>query len=380
MQYFYWYLYVLLWIIAFLGQNLSQKIQQRILAIYCGLWAFVFGFRRYDVGNDTPDYAAFFENTGAGLKYGTIDKPFDTIEEGFLLMSKLINYFTDDATIVFLLLGILLWIGIYYLYKSQSRTPLLALLFMLTITGRMFYTLEIAVRQACSIIVILLGLLCFLKSGVKNWKELLRNKNAVVGFLLCLISITIHRTSGFLAIVLALLYLVKLNKVVSYVLIFGFAIFAMSGAAIFAQFFDTAMVFIGGLSDENVNLLGDRYMGDVNEKGGWSGGIMLAWALPSFLTVYLSKKEQVNTFFFKTFIFTYCLHQLMQYSTMHERLTTLFLLIGFTVSIPEICWKKKSLYNLYLLIGIYYLYYSYRMFSNWPLKDDAAVPYYFIWQ
>lgn len=381
MQFFYWYLYVVLWVLAFVGMHISLKKQQILLAIYCGIWAFVFGFRRYNVGNDTPGYAAYFENTGNGLTYGTVDRPFDSIEEGFWLLSKIINIFTENATIVFLIIGIALWMGIYYLYKSQSRTPLLSLLFMMTINGSTFQTIEIAVRQTCSIIMIIYGLLCFSKSGANSWKQVMRRKWCVLGIMLCLASITVHRTTGILSIVLFFIYIVKLNKTFAYVLIGGFAIFAMVGSAAFAQLFDTAMILVGGISDENVNLLGARYMGDVNEaQRGISSGVMLAWMIPATLSVYFTKKEQVNTFFFKTFIFTYCLHQLMQYSTMHERLTTMFILLGFTLSVPQICSKKKNLYLVYLLIGLYFLMFAYRMFNNWPVDSDSTVPYYFIWQ
>lgn len=380
MQYFYWYLYVLLWVFVFIAPNIGLKAQQRLMAFYCGIWAFVFGFRRYDVGNDTPGYAAYFENVGTGYGYGTVDRPFETIEEGFWFLSKVVNFFTESATVVFLIIGIALWSLIYQLYKANSKTPLLSLLFMMTITGRMFYTLEIAVRQTVSIIVILAGILCFQKSGIQSWKNILKSKWAIAGLILCLSSVTVHRTTGILMVFMAFIHFIKINKSIPYLLILGFALFAIFGAATFGQIFDMTMLFIGGFSDENVNLLGDRYIGDVNGKSGFSTGTMLAWVFPTLLTVYLTKKEKINTYFFKTFIFTYCLHQLMQFSTMHERLITLFILMGFTMSIPEICSRKRNIYYAYLLIGGYYVFLSYKMFYNWPLQDDAAVPYYFIWQ
>ena len=120
MQFFYWYLYVLLWLFALIAPGLSLKAQNRLLAFYCGVWAFVFGFRRHDVGNDTPSYAAYFENVGVGMGYGTVDKPFDTAEEGFVFISRIINMFTESATIVFLLIGVSLWFLIYQHYKTNS--------------------------------------------------------------------------------------------------------------------------------------------------------------------------------------------------------------------------------------------------------------------
>ena len=172
-----------------------------------------------------------------------------------------------------------------------------------------------------------------------------------------------------------------MNKIICYTLVLGFAIFVFFGAKAFGELFDTALLMVGDVSDDNVNLLAERYMGDVEDgKIGYSSGAMIGWFFPTLLTVYLTHKEKVNGYFFKLFIFTYCLHQLMQFSTMHERLITMYMVLGFTASIPEVCYKNKKMYFLYLMIGLYYLIFTFKMFYDWPLKSDTAVPYYFIWQ
>ena len=381
MHYFYWTLFVLLWFFAFRGQNVSLKYQHKLLAVYCAIWAFVFGLRRYDVGNDTPGYADYFNNIGSGSAYGTIDHPFDTIEEGFWLISKFFNFFTENATIVFLVIGALLWTMIFLLYKKQSKTPLLSLLFLMAISGKVFYTLEIAVRQACSIIIILMGVICFINSSISSWRQIYKSKWAIAGLFLFMASVTVHRTTGMLAAILLLVYFIRVNKIICYTLVLGFAVFVFFGAKVFGELFDTALLMVGDVSDDNVNLLAERYMGDVEDgKIGYSSGAMIGCFFPTLLTVYLTHKEKVNGYFFKLFIFTYCLHQLMQFSTMHERLITMYMVLGFTASIPEVCYKNKKMYFLYLMIGLYYLIFTFKMFYDWPLKSDTAVPYYFIWQ
>lgn len=380
MRFFYWYLYVLLWLLALVGQRFNIQKQQRFLAIYCGIWAFVFGFRRYDVGNDTSGYVVFFENKGGGGIYGTIDNPFVELEDGFVIISRFINIFTDNATVVFLFIGIVLWMLLYQLYKNTSRTPLLSMLFMLTITGRMFYTLEIAVRQTMSIIVILCGSLLLLKSGISNWRNIYKSKMAIVGVLLCVLSISVHRSAGLLVIIMVAVYFMYLSKTLAYILICVCSFVTFFASDFFALLFDGTMLLIGGFSNENINLLGDRYIGDM-ETGKFGISTAIGWLVPTLMTVYLSKKEVVNKFFFKMFISTFCLHMLMQFSAMHDRLITLFILYGFTSSIPEICRKNKSLYFIYMMIALYYvIIIDYRAFANWPVKDDSAVPYYFIWQ
>lgn len=379
MRYFYWYLYLLLWLFAFIAPNVSDKAQKRLLAWYCAIWTIVFGFRRYDVGNDTPGYAAFFENAGIGQSYGTIDSPDETLESGFLLFSQLVNFFTDSATIVFFLIGVGVWSGSYLLFNKQSSTPLLAFLMMMTITGKMFYTLGIAVRQAVSIVVILFGIILIIKSGIDSWRHVYKNKWAIWGVLLCLGSITIHRTTGAMTMILIILYFFRLSKIGAYFLIIAFTGIAVWAAPMIGQMFDSALLVVGAFSDEKVNLLGDRYMGDMTSYG-YSGGAMIAWTVPALLTTYLSNKQDVNSFFFKIYIFSLCLHQFIQFSTMHIRLTPLFILLGFISAVPAICAKNRFWYNVYLVIGLFYLYLDYIMFKQWDIAMDAAVPYYFIWE
>ena len=353
------------------------KKQKKLLAFYCGIWAFVFGFRRHDVGNDTPGYAAFFENV-RGMGYGTIDNPDESLEGGYLLFSRIINVFTDSSTLVFCLIGIGIWGCAYHLYNKQSHTLLLSFMFMMTITGQMFYTLGIAVRQSLSIIVLIWGINLILKSQVGCWRSILKNKQAMIGLLLCLASITIHRTTGMLVVVLGLMFFLRMTKLRAYVLIALFTCVALFAAPIIGKMFDALMMMIGTFSDDKVNLLGDRYLGDISSYG-YSGGAMLAWTIPAFLTTYLTNKDDINSYFFKIYIFAFCLHQFLQFSSMHIRLTPLFILLGFTMSVPKVANYRKIIYNVYLLIGLFYLYIDYRMLKQWDVEADTAVPYFFIW-
>ena len=314
------------------------------------------------------------------MGYGTVDKPYDTAEEGFVFISRIINLFTNSPTIIFLLVSVTLWLLIYLLYKNISKTPLLALLFMMTITGRMFYTLEIAVRQTFSIIIILSGLFLIRNSGITRWRDLHKNKMAIVGVILLVFSVTVHRTTGALVAVMILLYFIYLNKTIAYILIAIFTIIAIFGAEQFAIVFDRTMFLMGDSTDETLNLLGNRYIGHVETA---KIGIvsMFGWLIPSILTIYLTEEKKVNSFFFKMFIFSFCLHMLMQFSNIHERITTLFILVGFTTSIPDICKRNRYFYLLYLIIAFFYIVFiDYRTFANWPVRTDAAVPYFFIWQ
>lgn len=378
MRYFYWYLYVLLWLFACIAPYISLKAQKRLLALYCAIWAFVFGFRRYDVGNDTIGYAAYFKNKGSGWGYGTVNRPFDTAEEGFVFVSRIINIFTENATVVFLIIGIAVWSMMYLLYK-KSRNPLLSLFFLMTILNVMFYTMQIALRQSISVIVIGCGVLCIYHSCVKNIKDVLRNKWALAGILLCLSSITIHRTTGAFIGLLVLAYYLKLNKKSTFAIILSFTIIGLFAAQLLSNAFDYALVMIGGVTDENINLLADRYEGNMDTNR-FSRGGAIAWIILVFSTCFLTKEKDINRFPFKLFVLTFCLHQLLQFSQMHVRVMALPIILSFTACVPNIFHRRSAWYNYYLLLGLMLLALNFNWLSNWDTIADRAVPYYFIWQ
>ena len=366
--------------LAFLAPSLGKKAENRLAAIYCMVWALFMGLRRHNVGNDTPGYAAYFENnTAGGFEYGTVDKPFEDMEFGFWFISKVINFFTESSTVVFLLISFGIWVFISVLYRRYSQSPLLAILLFFTITVRLPITaLGVMVRQDVSIIVIGIGLLIILKTGVKSVSAFFHNKVALVGGLICLFSILVHRSTGILIVFLFLLHFVRIPKVLAYVLIVGFTIFAVFFAETISQLFDMTLLIIGDNSSEMTSLLADRYA-DAMDAETISKGALVAWIVPSLLTVYLSKKEEINTYFFKVFIFSYCLNQLIQFSFMHDRIIALFVIVGFVGIIPYRAVKYRQFYYLYLLMALFNLYVDFKVFSSWP-KDQTEIPFFFVWQ
>ena len=55
---------VIILFIVFISYRKTTKINNGYFAIACLLWVIVFGFRGYNVGNDTSEYAAFFDGRG----------------------------------------------------------------------------------------------------------------------------------------------------------------------------------------------------------------------------------------------------------------------------------------------------------------------------
>lgn len=378
MRYFYWYLYLLLWLLALIAPYISLRARNCLFAFYCALWAFVFGFKRYDVGNDTPDYVSFFENRGLGMRYGTVDNPFETSEIGFVYIARFLNIFTENATIIFFIIGIFIWYIVYKLYVNHSKLPFLSLFFMLTSLGVMFYTMQIAVRQAISTGVACAGILLIYKSSNGILKTSNINK-MMLGLLVLMSSITIHRTTGMIVLSMIIIYFIKINKSMAYVLLSLFTVMALVYANLITQLFDIVLILVDGISDENISLLGDRYAG-VSNTATFSKSSFLGWTFLGYARIYFSEKKDLNSYFFKTFLFTCCLQQILQFTGLRMRFLCLYMIIGFIASVPEICAKSKRIYMLYMIAALYFLYLNYDWFTISDVKSDTASLYYFIWQ
>ena len=65
---------------------------------------------------------------------------------------------------------------------------------------------------------------------------------------------------------------------------------------------------------------------------------------------------------------------------MVTRLNLLFLILGFTVVVPEKVEKNDKLRMFYILATLYYLWRAYAGFENWPFWQDSSLPYYFFWE
>lgn len=86
-------------LLVILSYKKNTKVQYFVLGIICILWAFVFGLRGYNVGNDTSGYVSFFDGSHvSGIGYGNIYFPGDTIELPFVYYARIVNLFSGSPT------------------------------------------------------------------------------------------------------------------------------------------------------------------------------------------------------------------------------------------------------------------------------------------
>ena len=358
----------------------SDKQCNIFLAISCAIWAILFGLRGYDVGNDTPYYAGFFELTNTDDGYGTYESPGESIEWGFIAINRSLAIFSESATFLFVVHSIFLFSMIYVIYKD-NRNSVMSLLWMMMF-GSTMSMLMVALRQSFSICFVLLSIFllekAFQQCTIK--KEIVNEKQFWIGVICFVFAMTIHRTSVFLVPLLVLLYFVRVNKVALYTLLtiaFGASLIVTD---YISDLFDISMFLIGGVEDNNINLLSERY-GDEMSNSGSSIISKSALIIPAYLAIYFSDSQKVNSLFFKCLIFGIIVFLLFSSSTVISRIILLFIVLGYSVIIPYSVDEDERLYLVYLLITVYYLWRAFAHFAaDLESLDNTYIMYNFIWQ
>ena len=249
--------------------------------------------------------------------------------------------------------------------------------------GNNFVALNTAIRQSFSIAILLIGIYFISKLPRKDksisWYNYVKQPYGLIGLLCCVFAGTVHRTSIMLFPLLAFVWVVPMTKKIAYTCV-GFAFIAsVFFSSYIGVFFDNMLTLIGGMSDDNVALLGDRYADTFGET---SSSLIrnLAWVIPCMVCIGCSGKERIKSFYMKCYIFSVCVYLLFSASFMVTRLNLLFLILGFTVDVPEKVEKNDKLRMFYILATLYYLWRVYAGFEKWPTWQDSSLPYYFFWE
>lgn len=370
---------VVMAIFVLLAYRANIKVQNRFIFLSCLMWTLIYGLRGYDVGNDTLGYAAFFdESIKYKSGYGSIERPNETMEWGFVLIASTLHLLSENATFLFMVNAAMMFSLVYFLYKNK-RTGLWGLLCFF-VMSQSFMTLIVALRQSFSIICVLISLyfLRKVKFPIKL-KTVLAERNFWLGISLYIFSIFIHRSSILLIPMLVLVSLVHLNRRIVFVIVgITFFLSTMIPDSV-GIIFDLALSHISGMSDDKVALLGDRYADTFGETG-MSLLRKLSWSFPIVFTVYFSKDKHLDNFQFKCLILAYVVYMLLSGSDMVIRLSMLFQVIGFCYIIPDIVYRKKSIAILYAIFTILFFYSSYNAFNHWDTWSDSNLPYHFFWE
>lgn len=368
-----------------ISRNASDRQCNIFLAITCVMWALIFGLRGHDVGNDTPGYTGFFEltNSNYGESYGTYEAPGESIEWGYVILNRFLALFSDSATFLFLVHGIFLMSMIYLIYKD-NRYSVMSMIWMLTF-GNTISMLMVALRQSYSICFVLLSILLIEKASQQctEKRELVHLRFFWGGVICFIFAMTIHRTSLILFPLLVILYFVHVNKRIIFSVLTLVFICSLILSNYISDMFDMAMVLVGGIENDKISLIADRY-GSEMENSGASLVSKLALCLPIYLATYFTDEEKINTLLFKCLIFSIVLFLLFSSSLVITRITLLFVVIGYSVIIPSVVVDdedNKRIYILYLLFTVYYLWRAFVHFAaDLESLNNTYILYKFVWE
>lgn len=371
--------------LVFFVKGKSVVVQNWCILLTLISWGLLFGLRAYDVGNDTDMYYRFYTGQDV-LGLGTYEFSSETTEYGFTFIANMLHRISDDPTFFFLVSSLGAFLSIYPIYKNKQNGLWGLLCFF--IMSASFASFVIMMRQSISIAVIFVGLYFILKSGwllrksneIEQSETRLRIKYLYIGLTLCILSISIHRTTIILLTLLLLCNYIKWNKKAAIAVISLVFVLSISFSSVAGDVFDIALSFVGGLSEDNINLLAERYKDDF----GSSSMTLLkvsSWCMPMLVTVLNTKESTLKSFQFSCLMMGFVLYILFGSATMCIRMSMMFQIIGFSVFIPEAVNKNTNLRLLYLSFTSLYFYSAYQTYVRWIASfDDSTLPFYFIWE
>jgi len=375
-----------MFVFVLLSFRAKPKQRDKYFMFCCCLMVLVLGLRGYYVGNDTPGYAQFIsgKNYLGFFSYGTVDKPEESLEWGFVTLMRIIHIFTSSPTVLFLLQQTFLFTIIYYLYKRiNPEFALWSLLLFFVLNQGQFVFLSVALRQAISTSFLLLGvcIIEYKKEKIKSFKgSWFRNKYLLLSIAVMLLSAFMHRTSIILFPLVLLSYFLNTSKKVAISIIAATSLIAMYVPDTFSQLFDLVLANIGGVADEKVSLMGDRYKDAFDDSSSQKVIFLFSRAAIPIFVIYFMDKKKVAPVFLNCILISTVISLIMSGSNMVARLVQVFAIIGGAAYVPMAVKKHLFVKCAMLVVTVGYLYKCYTAFVNWDYVEDSFLPYKFFWE
>lgn len=367
----------------------QKKYTQRLFAISCGIWALIIGLRGYGVQNDTSAYASYFAEIWYGLgifptNYGTISDPEDTMEIGFVAITRILNFISSSPTFWFLLQSTFIFYLIYLLYKkANEKYALWAFLLYLVMNPTQMSPIMGAMRQMLSVGLCMCSIF-YIERVIENdheysYRKIYKDKNIAVAIAFFLIALITHRSSALLLPLVIILYFVPIKKIYAYILIALAFLFSVSFKDVLSSYVDFALTAIGSFKEEDVAILGERYAGMLNDE---DLGLFVKFSRTSIaiLTIYFLDDKETKSISYKCMLVSIIMFLVFSGSFMIARLTLIFNLIGAAIYIPKAVENNKTLRYIYVILTSMFLIKTYSLYENWNIKYDAFLPYYFFWE
>lgn len=369
--------------LVFFVKGKSATVQNRCILLTLLTWGVLFGLRAYDVGNDTDMYYRFYSGQNV-LGLGTYEFSSETTEYGFTLIAYLLHQISEEPTFFFIASAIAAFLSVYQFYKDKENGMWGLLCFF--IMSASFASYIIAMRQSLSITMIFIGIFFIIKSKNRtyfnNIPQSHKNNKFLfyVGVTLFLFAISVHRTTIILLSLLFMCYYIRWKKRIAYITVILVFILTNIFSSFIGELFDIVMTIIGGVSEENINLLAERYEDDFSSSSMTILKIS-SWCIPLLFTIKNTEEDDIKSFQFSCLMVGFIMYILFGSATMCIRMSMMFQLIGFGLFIPKAVNSNKILRLLYLSFTLLYFYSAYQTYARWiPNQEDSTLPYYFVWE
>lgn len=373
---------LIMFVFVLISFGTKQQYRNVMFAVVCILWTIVYGFRGMDVGNDTINYVYFFQNKNGF--YGTLDKPTDGIEPGFLLLMRIVLSIINNPTVIYTLQSSFMFYVIYKLYtRVNPRYAIWSLLFFFVVNWSYITLLSVAFRQAISVSLLLYGLYLFEVQKEKYANTRLKwyqKKQLVASFLVLLFAATVHKsTLVFIPIILFTFYF-KLNRLVASVALLVTFVISVFFSQLISQLYDFAMLQFGSSDSEMISML-ENYSGSAKDANSTLLG-SLARTIIYLIIVFATNKNRVGSVYFNNLVLAGCLFNILSFSLQAGRVLFVFTLFSGCMYIPLTVGKNKLLKAAFIVFTLLYMYRSYSAFNNWEQVNigDTTLPYKFIWE
>lgn len=189
---------------AIYNETKNEKTKKWLFVAGCTAIVLIVGLRSDRTGNDTIGYVrSFLSIDTVNWKNVTREYSKDT---GYFFFVKLIRCFTDSKVIFLLITALASLIGIFDLIKRNSKSPVLALFFYVTIGNFLF--VFTGVRQSIAMSICMLAV------------RFIQSKKLIPFLLLVLLAAQFHHS----AYIFIVMYFLGQRKVTAMAMIINFAV------------------------------------------------------------------------------------------------------------------------------------------------------------
>lgn len=336
------YLLIIIVTIIFIRYNQIMAKNTRIFSMFIILIAIILLMGlRYNVGIDTINYTYSYKNIPNILNLSSIDLIGSRSEPGYLIISSICKYFTNDFCLLQLVMTAITNTCIFIFIYQRCRNPFLGVLIYF-ILAFLYFTTEV-IRESAAVGIFLL-----------NYRNI-ENRRWIKYYFLCIISICFHY-SAIITFFIPLAHHIKLSPIY-FILIIG-----LISIAPFIDFINQAL---------NITLIADKVQSYSRIASNVNLNFRLAFfirlGIPALIILIVSRYRNIHIKYESMIL----LHLLLcagifAIPIIFSRLTNYTLLfIVITIANIQYNLKSRNFLIALLLITLSQSHYYLQMYRAW---------------